>query len=73
METNEYDVVIKVRLFSMLSKEQLKQELVIALWEGTDDSTLIPDGTTDDLEVVEYLEIDIEEVIHVSSNTLPEM
>jgi hypothetical protein len=52
----EYEVVVKVRLFSTLGKQALERQLVVALWEGMDESIVIPDGATDGLQVIEYVE-----------------
>ena len=60
MDSTEFDVSIKVRLFSTLDKQKLKNLLVIALWEETD---ITLDGDTDDLVVIAYEEITVEEVV----------
>jgi hypothetical protein len=57
---NEYEIRITVRAKSTLDKERLKQLLVIAL---LDDLTMIPDGATDELEVIEYDDITVEEAL----------
>ena len=59
-ETKEYAVLMKIRLFSTLDRQKLKDLLVIALWEEND---LTLDNDTDQLEVIEYEEITIEEVL----------
>lgn len=61
-KANEYDAVVKVRISSTLDKENLTRQLVVALWEGMDDSIVIPDGETDALRVIEYIETVVEEV-----------
>lgn len=59
-DTLEYEVSMKIRLFSTLDKQKLKNLLVIALWEETD---LTLDGDTDDLEVIEYEQIVVKEIV----------
>ena len=59
MDSTEYEVAMKVRLFSTLDKQKLKNLLVVALWEETD---LTLDGDGDELEVIEYEEITVKTV-----------
>lgn len=59
-DTREYEVLMKIRLFSTLDRQKLKNLLVVALWEEND-LTLDNDG--DELEVIEYEEITVEEVL----------
>lgn len=62
METKEYAISIQARLFSILDAQKLKDLLTLALWDEADDST-VTDNTTEELEVIEYEEITVEEVI----------
>lgn len=59
MDDVEYEVSMKIRLRSALDRQRLKNLLVIALW---DEENLTPDGVSDELEVIEYDEIIVEEV-----------
>lgn len=59
--TKEYLIVISAIVESTLSVDQLERQLVAALWEGMDESVVIPDGQTDALKVVEYIETTVEE------------
>lgn len=59
-DSTEYAVAMKIRLFSTLDKQKLKNLLVVALWEDTD---LTLDNDTAELEVIEYEEITVEEVL----------
>ncbi len=62
METKEYQISIKGRLFSTLDAAKLKSLLTVALWDEADNST-VTDNTTEELEVIEYEEITVEEVV----------
>jgi hypothetical protein len=62
METREFEIHIKARLFSTLDAKKLKGLLTVALWDEADDSTVL-DNDTDELEVIEYEEITVEEVV----------
>lgn len=57
-DSTEYEIRMTVRAKSTLGKEKLKQLLVVAL---LDNETMIPDGGGDELEVIEYDEIIVEE------------
>jgi hypothetical protein len=59
--SGEYEITIKVLVNSTLDKQQLKNLLVVALWDEADHS-FTPDGSTDELEVIDYQEITVEEV-----------
>ncbi len=58
-----YGIHIEVIATSTLDKEQLTRQLVVALWEGMDESLVIPDSATDELRVIEYMETRVEEVV----------
>lgn len=60
-ESTEYVINLRVEIRSTLTKDEIRQMLVVALWE--EDRDLIPDGSTDELEVVEYLEISVQEIV----------
>jgi len=59
----EYEIRITARVKSTLDENELRRELVIALWEGMDESVVIPDGGSDQLQVVEYVETALEEAL----------
>lgn len=58
-DSTEYEIRITVRARSTLDKERLRGMLVIGL---LDNETMIPDGATGELEVIEYDRITVEEV-----------
>ena len=60
-ESTEYVINLRVEIRSTLTKDEIKRMLIVALWE--EDRDLIPDGSTDELEVVEYLEISVQEIV----------
>lgn len=60
-DSKEYEIRITVRAESTLAESELRRALVIALWEGMDESVVIPDGATDRLRVIEYLGTSVEE------------
>ena len=51
----EYFAVVLVSFNSTLTKEELERQLVVALWEGMDETIVIPDGQSDGLRVIEYV------------------
>lgn len=57
-DSTEYEIRMTVRARSTLDHERLKGMLVIAL---LDNETMIPDGVSDELEVIEYDRITVEE------------
>lgn len=59
MET-EYEIRITAQVKSTLPKDKLKQSLVVALWDESTDS-MTPDGAGDELEVIEYRLVSVEE------------
>jgi len=59
----EYEIRMTIRAQSTLDENALQRVLVIALWEGMDESVLIPDGATDQLRVIEYVETIVEEAV----------
>ena len=63
MKATEFEVVLKVSISSTLDKKELERQLVVALWEGMDESVLIPDGADDRLRVIEdhetYVEVSL--------------
>lgn len=61
-DSTEYEIRITVRAHSTLGREKLKQLLVVALWNEQGDS-MIPDGASDELQVIEYQRITIEEAV----------
>lgn len=59
-DSKEYEIRITVRAQSTLNANELQRALIIALWEGMDESVLIPDGEGDRLRVIEYVETIVE-------------
>jgi hypothetical protein len=56
----DFLVTMQIRVSSVSSAEELKRKLVAALYDE-DENRLVPDGTTPQLEVLDYLEIEITE------------
>ena len=57
---DEYEIRITAQVKSTLSKDKLKQLLVVALWDESTDS-ITPDGASDELEIIEYTETIVED------------
>ena len=57
-----YRVLIDAEIESTLDEDELQRQLVIALWEGMDESLVIPDGASKSLQVIEYIETLVEEM-----------
>ncbi|MDQ4123257.1 MAG: hypothetical protein M3209_17610 [Acidobacteriota bacterium] len=59
-EQTEFLVTMQIRVSSVSSAEELKRKLVAVLYDE-DENRLVPEGATPELEVLDYLEIEITE------------
>lgn len=56
----DFLVTMRIRVSSVSSAEELKRKLVAALYDE-EQNRLVPDGSTPQLEILDYLEIEITE------------